>query len=108
VASRCGPAYALVKLCRFKEGDTFTNDGTLISAATATALNGQTVAQMLAAANAYLGGGPLPYGLTNAADLNELVANLNLAFHLKDWDNNGTDDCACGGMTAFAESHLGW
>ena len=101
-----GAAYGSVVLCNFAEGDTFVNDGTPISAATAAALNGQTVAQVLAAANAYLGGGALPYGLANAADLNELVANLNLAFDLKDWNGDNVDDCDCGGMTAFAESHL--
>lgn len=104
-----GAEYAKAVLCNFAEGDTFKNDGTPISAATAAALNGQTVAQVLAAANAYLGGGgavALPYALSSAADLNELVANLNLAFDLKDWDGDEIDDCACGGMTAFAESHL--
>ena len=104
-----GGNYAALKLCKFAEGDTFKNDGSPISAATALALNGQTVADVLAAANAYLGGNgavPVPYSLSNAADLNELVANLNLAFDQKDWDGDGTDDCACGGMTAFAESHL--
>jgi hypothetical protein len=100
--------YGSVRLCDFAEGDTFKNDGTPISAATAAALNGQTVNQVLAAANAYLGGSVVlvPYGLGSAGNLNELVDQLNLAFDLKDWDNNGTDDCACGGMTAFAESHL--
>jgi len=101
-----GAAYALLKLCNFVEGDTFKNDGAPISLATANALNTQTVGDVLAAANTYLGGGALPYGLASAADLNELVANLNLAFDLKDWDNDGDDDCACGGMTSFAASHL--
>jgi hypothetical protein len=101
-------SYADAMLCSFSEGDTFKNDGSPISQATADALNGQTVADVLAAANAYLGGNgaALPYALSSAADLNELVANLNLAFDLKDWDGDDVDDCACGGMTAFAESHL--
>jgi hypothetical protein len=67
------------------------------------------VSQVLAAANAYLGGNgavALPYGLSSAAELNELVANLNLAFAGKDWDGDTVDDYECGGMTAFAESHL--
>jgi hypothetical protein len=101
--------YGDVVLCKFAEGDTFTNDGTPISAATAAALNGQSVSDVLAAANAYLGGNgvvPVPYGLANAADLNELVANLNLAFDGKDWNGDTVDDHECGGMTAFAESHL--
>lgn len=99
--------YGALKLCNFAEGDTFKNDGTPISAATATALNGQTISQVLAAANTYLGnGGTVPYGLTNASDLGELVANLNLAFDGKDWDGNGSDDCECGGMSSFAENHL--
>jgi len=96
-------------LCGFAEGDTFKLDGTPISTATAAALNGQTVSQVLAAANAYLGGNgavALPYGLASAADLNELVANLNLAYDLKDWNGDGTDDAACGGQTAFAENHI--
>jgi hypothetical protein len=101
--------YGDVVLCGFVEGDTFTIDGTPISAATAAALNGQSVSDVLAAANAYLGGNggvPLPYGLSTAADLNELVANLNLAFDLKDTDGDEIDDAACGGMTAFATDHL--
>ena len=104
-----GAAYASAVLCNFEAGDTFKIDGTPITAATAAALNGQTVSQVLVAANAYLGGNgvvALPYGLTSAADLNELVANLNLAFDLKDWNGDAVDDCDCGGMTAFAESHL--
>jgi hypothetical protein len=107
-ASGGGAAYAAVKLCNFAAGDAFKIDDTPISQATADALNGQTVADVLAAANAYLGGNgaALPYGLGNAADLNELVANLNLAFDLKDWDGDGIEDCACGGMTAFAEDHI--
>ena len=100
--------YGDAKLCNFAEGDTFKNDGTPISQATADALNGQSVTDVLAAANAYLGGNgaALPYSLTSAADLNELVANLNLAFDLKDWDGDGVDDHECGGMTSFAEDHL--
>jgi hypothetical protein len=99
--------YGAVKLCNFNEGDTFANDGTPISAATAADLNDETVSSVLAAANAYLGnGGVVPFGLGNAADLGELVASLNLAFDLKDWNDDQIDDCACGGMTAFAESHL--
>jgi hypothetical protein len=102
-------SYGDAVLCNWAEGDTFKNDGTPISAATAAALNGQTVSDVLAAANAFLGGNgavPLPYALSSAAELNELVAALNLAFDLRDWDGDGLDNCACGGMTAFAESHL--
>ncbi|HEX5009958.1 MAG TPA: hypothetical protein VFY71_06115, partial [Planctomycetota bacterium] len=103
-----GVYYGDALLCDFAEGDTFKNDGAPISQATADALNGQTVSDVLAAANAYLGGNgavALPYALTSAADLNELVANLNLAFDGKDWDGDGIDDHDCGGMSAFAESH---
>jgi hypothetical protein len=95
-------------LCSFEEGDTFKNDGTPISAATARALNGQTVASVLAAANAYLGGAgavAVPFELTSAADLNELLANFNLSFHDPYVDGNGVEQ-PCGGMSAFAESHL--
>lgn len=101
--------YGDVELCGFVQGDTFEINGTPISAATAAALNGQSVSDVLAAANAYLGGNgavPLPYSLSSAGDLNQLVANLNLAFDLKDTDGDGIDDAACGGMTAFATDHL--
>jgi hypothetical protein len=99
--------YGNVVLCNFQEGDTFTNSGTPISAATAAALNGQTVSQVLAAANAYLGnGGTVPYVLGSAGVLNELISNLNLAFDGTDWDGNGVDDHECGGMSAFAENHM--
>jgi hypothetical protein len=101
--------YGDAVLCNFKEGDTFVENGDGISAATATALNGQTVSDVLAAANAYLGGNgtvAVPYFLAGAGDLNQLVSNLNLAFELADWEPDGVDNCACGGMTAFAESHL--
>jgi hypothetical protein len=96
-------SYGTAVLCNLVQGSTFQNSGTPISAATATALNGQTVAQVLAATNAYLGGNglvPVPYGLANAGALNELVSALNLAFH----DPVGV--CGCGSMSAFAESHL--
>ena len=100
--------YGTAVLCNFAEGDTLGNDGTkTISAATATALNGQTVSQVLAAANLYLGGSvAVPYGLTDASWLNDLVADLNLAFDGKDWDGDTVDDHDCGGMSSFAENHL--
>ncbi len=97
--------YGDVKLCKFDTTSTLTNSGTPISQATADWLNLQTVSSVLAAANTYLGGGALPPGMT-AADLNELVADLNLAFDLTDWNGDGIADCACGGMTSFAEQHL--
>jgi hypothetical protein len=101
--------YGDIELCAFAAGDTFTIAGTPISAATAAALNGQSVSDVLAAANAYLGGNgavPVPYALASAGELNQLVANLNLAFDLKDTDGDSIDDAACGGMTAFAIDHL--
>jgi hypothetical protein len=72
--------YGNLKLCSFVAGSTFKNAGTPIDGTTAAALNGKTISQVIAAANAYLGGRALPYGLS-AADLNELIAALNLAFH---------------------------
>jgi hypothetical protein len=92
--------YGAAVLCKFVQGSTFVNNGTPISAATAAALNGQTVAQVLAAVNLYLGGNgavPVPYGLANAGVLNELVSQLNLTFH------DGTSGCD---MSALAENHL--
>lgn len=109
VCSGYPAGYGEQVLCGFLAGDTFTNAGTPISAATAAALNGQTLSQVLAAANAYLGGNggvAVPYSLGSAAQLNELVANLNLAYDLKDWDGDGVDDHECGGQTAFAENHI--
>ena len=47
---------------------------------TGTAADGQTIAQVLAAANVALGGGALPYGMTDISQLNDLVDNLNNAF----------------------------
>jgi len=46
---------------------------------TGTSLDGQTIAQILAAANTALGGGGLPTGYS-ISDLNDLVDNLNKAF----------------------------
>lgn len=97
--------YGSLTLCRFEAGDTWMNDATTISAATAAALNGQTVGQVLAAANAYLDGGPLPYALASAGQLNQLVDNLNLAFD-GSYTTAGGASCACGGISAFAQSHL--
>ncbi len=95
--------YGAAALCNWDAGETFRIDGTPISAETAAALNGETVADVLAAVNAYLGGNgavAVPYGLANAGALNELVSALNLTFH----DPVGT--AGCGDMSAFAESHL--
>jgi hypothetical protein len=48
---------------------------------TGTAADGQTIAQILAAANFALGGGtPLPYAATSISQLNDLVTLLNEAF----------------------------
>ncbi|MFM7215471.1 MAG: hypothetical protein ACKO3H_11410, partial [Verrucomicrobiota bacterium] len=72
------------------------------------ALNGQTVAEVLAAANAYLGnGGTVPYGLASAAELNALIDDLNLAFDNPwDSDGDGIPDKDCGGSSPFATAHL--
>ena len=106
--STCGDAaYGKAFLCSFVEGQTLKVDGKPISAETAAALNGQTVADVLAAANAYLGnGGNVPYGLGSASALNELIDELNLAFDGKDWDGDGIDDHECGGKSEFGATHI--
>lgn len=106
--STCGDAaYGKAFLCSFVEGQTLKVDGKPISAETAAALNGQTVADVLAAANAYLGnGGTVPYGLGSASALNELIDELNLAFDGKDWDGDGIDDHECGGKSEFGATHI--
>src|SRR5262249_48908460 len=53
--------------------------GSLTICNTGTSLDGQTIAQVLAAANVALGGGSLPPGYT-ISDLNDLVTNLNEGF----------------------------
>jgi hypothetical protein len=47
---------------------------------TGTPADGQTIAQVLAAANVALGGGALPYGMTSISQLNDLVTLLNEGF----------------------------
>ena len=106
--SACGdPAYGKAFLCSFAAGQTLKVEGTPISEETAVALNGRTVADVLAAANAYLGnGGTVPYGLGSAAALNELIDELNLAFDGKDWDGDGIADHECGGKSEFGMTHI--
>jgi hypothetical protein len=61
--------------------------GALTVCNTGTSLDGQTIAQVLAAANTALGGGGLPSGFTFDT-LNDLVTNLNEAFdncEMSDW-----------------------
>lgn len=106
--SACGDAaYGNAFLCSFVAGQTLKVGGTPISEETAAALNGQTVAEVLASANAYLGsGGTPPYGLGSAAALNELIDELNLAFDGKDWDGDGVADHECGGKSEFGATHI--
>lgn len=106
--SACGDAaYGKAYLCSFVAGETLKVGGKPISAETAAALNGQTVGDVLAAANAYLGnGGNVPYGLGTAATLNELIDELNLAFDGKDWDGDGIADHECGGRSEFGAAHI--
>jgi len=66
--------------------------GSLVLTGTGTSLDGQTVAQVLAAANLALSGGALPAGFTFSS-LNNLVDQLNNAF----------DGCVA---TDFAKAHL--
>jgi hypothetical protein len=67
-------------------------DGTRLTPAQAGALNGQATLQLREAADAALGGGPLPYGLSfsQLTDLLELV-------------NGSFESCT---SSAFAEAHL--
>ena len=58
--------------------------GTVVISGTGTSFDGKTVADVLAAANTALGGGPLPAGFT-ISSLNDLVDSLNQKF-----DNCGT------------------
>lgn len=69
------------------------NFGSLILTGTGTSLDGDTVAQVLAAANTALGGGPLPIGFASFSRLNDLVDALNSSF----------DGCVPDG---FALTHL--
>ena len=57
------------------------------------ALDGLTIAQVLADANKVLGGGALPGWATSVSDVNDTVTDLNEAF----------DDCV---VTAWATAHL--
>lgn len=84
---------------RFTAGSTYSNNGTDLTAEQTAALNGQSINQVLQQTNLYLAGGPLPYSLTTAGQLNELVSQLNLSFHVSE---NG-DDC---GISAFGLAHL--
>jgi hypothetical protein len=67
--------------------------GSLVLSGTGTGLDGDTVAQVLAAANIALGGGGLPAGFASYSSLNDLIDNLNGSF----------DGCVADG---FASSHL--
>ncbi|MFN0207093.1 MAG: hypothetical protein ACKVS6_12390 [Planctomycetota bacterium] len=58
------------------------------------ALDGNTIAEVLAAANIALGGGALPFGFTNISQLNDLVTKLNESF-----DNCKASDWAKGQLT---------
>jgi hypothetical protein len=95
-------------LCKFAAGSSFVALGAPLTQAQADALNGQSVSQVLAAVNAYLGGAgviQVPYGLGTAGVLNELVSNLNLSFHDPYTDAGGvTHDC--GDMNFLAESFM--
>jgi hypothetical protein len=53
--------------------------GTLVLHDTGTSLDGQTIAQILAAAEVALGGGATPAGFT-LSTLNDLITNFNEAF----------------------------
>lgn len=79
------------------------NFGDLYYCDAASSLNGQTVRQILAAAETTLGGGALPSGY-NYSTLSELCANLDLSF-----DDKSTTDpnlSACGVASAWAVQHL--
>ena len=54
--------------------------GGLVLTGTGGSLDGQTISQILAAANSALGGNGLPSGYS-FGDLNTLIENLNLSFH---------------------------
>jgi hypothetical protein len=54
--------------------------GSLTLTGTGTPFDGKTVAQVLAAANVALGGGPLPPGFASYSALNDLIDQLNSAF----------------------------
>ena len=72
-------------LCSLTDGQTshtqLSLGGSALTATQVAALSGQSVAQILAAAEAYLGGGSLPYGLSRG-QLVDLLTLLN-----QGWDN---------------------
>jgi len=67
--------------------------GSLKLTGTGTPFDGQTVSQVLAAANIALGGGPLPAGFASYSALNDLIDQLNGSF----------DGCVA---DAWANAHL--
>ena len=75
-------------MCNLAEGSTIGS--WTLTAAKAAALNGQTVNQVLAAANTALGTGALPYNIGSFGDLNQLLTALNESF----------DDCTISGFAA--------
>jgi hypothetical protein len=79
-------------LCNLVEGSVIgSGDSTwTLTAAQAAALNGQTISQVLAAANTALGTGVLPYNIASFGDLNQLLTALNESF----------DDCTISGFGA--------
>jgi hypothetical protein len=85
-----GNCYSSFTACNYSESDAL--GGSLLTSAQVTAINGQTIAQVLAAAETALGGGTPAYGLT-AGQLTELVANLNEAY----------DECA---KQPFEKDHI--
>jgi len=60
-------------------GDITPGFGGLKLCGTGTSLDGDTISQILAAANTALGGGSVPSGFT-LSTLNDLINNLNLSF----------------------------
>jgi hypothetical protein len=83
-------------LCGFEAGNTALG-GSALTAAQAACLNGKTVWEILAAANAALGTGNVLCGL-DFGQLNQLVEHLNFVLHP---DSTG----ACN-PSAFAQAHL--
>ena len=67
-----------LQLCNLVEGSAI--NAFTLSAAQAAALNGQSVSQVLAAANDALGGNGLPSYVGSFGDLNQLVTALNESF----------------------------
>jgi hypothetical protein len=80
-----------LQLCNLVEGSAI--NAFTLSAAQAAALNGQSVSQVLAAANDALGGNGLPSYVGSFGDLNQLVTALNESF----------DNCTA---SAFATANL--